>query len=110
MQDIIHVRWIDECVLAKIALTLAILARQNVATISLLALDRTRSGDLVSLLRTGVSLHLRHYFSSTGCCAGSWAGAVPSPASAGFGSFFFAGFLTSGASMTPRKRPSIRIG
>ena len=108
MQDIVHVRWINERILAKIALALTILARQNVAAIGLLALNRTRSGDLVSLLCTGVRLHLRHYYSSTDCC--SSCGVDPSPASAGLGSFFFTGFLISGASMTPRNRPSIRIG
>jgi len=109
VQDVVHVRWIDESILAQITLALAILARQDVATVSLLALDSSRSGDLVALLGTGVRLHLRHYCSSTDCCASSCC-VVPSPASAGFGSFFFTGFLISGASMTPRNRPSIRIG
>ena len=41
MQDVVHVRRVNERILAKIALTLPTLARQNVAAIGLLALDRS---------------------------------------------------------------------
>lgn len=110
MQYVRHVGWINQRVLTQIALALAALACQNMTAVGLLALDGTAAGYFEPLFGTTVCLHLWHDY--TPCSAVSVPVVVLSASAASVfkDSFFFGAFFDSGASITPRKRPSMRIG
>ncbi len=58
--DAFLVGHVDECGAAQVALALRGLLRQDVAAICLATLDLARTGELETLLRSGLSFHLGH--------------------------------------------------
>ena len=59
---LLHVGLVDDAVALQIALLLLGLLRQDVAVVSVVSLNLTRTSKEESLLRTGVCLNFWHFF------------------------------------------------
>jgi hypothetical protein len=59
---LLHVGLVDDAVTLQITLLLLGFLRQDVAVVSVMSLNLTRTGESKSLLSTGVCLYFWHFF------------------------------------------------